>query len=244
MMIGSLSHIAYADFAVNLAPIAVVGLVLMVVLIALSHRSEFASDVGFVPELMPTHTNPVLMLRALVAVAVLIALLFAGQPPAKASIVVGALLLLTRRVKSERIYAEIDWSLLLMFAGLFIIVAGAERTFLSPYLAATVARLHIAATPILTVVTAVLSNVVSNVPAVLVLKPFVQVIEDQHTAWLTIAMASTLAGNLTVIGSIANLIVIQGAAIRGVRIGFWNYAKVGAPLTILTLTLGTVWLWR
>ena len=62
----------------------------------------------------------------------MVALFFAGQPPAKAAIVIGGLLLLTRRVKSERVYAEIDWSLLLMFAGLFIIVAGAQRALLTP----------------------------------------------------------------------------------------------------------------
>jgi Na+/H+ antiporter NhaD/arsenite permease-like protein len=71
------------------------------------------------------------MLRALIATAALVALFFGGQPPAKAAIIIGGLLLLTRRVRSERIYAEIDWSLLLMFAGLFIIVAGAERSLLS-----------------------------------------------------------------------------------------------------------------
>jgi len=91
--------------------------------------------------------------------------------------------------------------------------------------------------------TASLSNIVSNVPAVLVLKPFIQVLRDQHTAWLTVAMASTLAGNFTVIGSIANLIVVQRARASGVEIGFWDYVKVGAPLTILTLILGTLWLW-
>ncbi len=71
-------------------------------------------------------------------------------------------------------------------------------------------------------VTAVLSNLVSNVPAVLMLKPFVAALPNHDTAWLTIAMASTLAGNFTVLGSIANLIVVQKAAARGVEIGFWD----------------------
>jgi Na+/H+ antiporter NhaD/arsenite permease-like protein len=64
------------------------------------------------------------------------------------------------------------------------------------------------------------------------------------TAWLVIAMASTLAGNFTVLGSIANLIVVQRAAASGVTIGFWDYFRVGAPLTIITLAIGTLWLWR
>jgi Na+/H+ antiporter NhaD/arsenite permease-like protein len=76
-----------------------------------------------------------------------------------------------------------------------------------------------------------------------VLKPFVGSLKDQNTAWLVIAMASTLAGNFTVLGSIANLIVVQRAAADGVRIGFWDYFRVGAPLTIIMLVIGTLWLW-
>ena len=92
--------------------------------------------------------------------------------------------------------------------------------------------------------TAVLSNLVSNVPAVLVLKPFIAALPDQATAWKVVAMASTLAGNFTVLGSIANLIVVEKAARRGIVIGFWDYFRVGAPLTVLTILLGTLWLMR
>jgi Na+/H+ antiporter NhaD/arsenite permease-like protein len=152
-------------------------------------------------------------------------------------------LLLTRRVRSERVYAEIDWSLLLMFAGLFIIVAGAEHTLLSSDTITAVGRLQLDRVPVLSAVTAILSNLVSNVPAVLVLKSFIDPLRDHHTAWLTVAMASTLAGNFTMLGSIANLIVVQRAAVSGVTIGFWDYFRVGAPLTLLTLAIGTLWLW-
>jgi len=76
------------------------------------------------------------------------------------------------------------------------------------------------------------------------LKPFVVPLHDPRRAWLTVAMASTLAGNFTVIGSIANLIVVQRAAARGVVIGFWQYFAVGAPLTLATIALGTLWLMR
>jgi Na+/H+ antiporter NhaD/arsenite permease-like protein len=131
-----------------------------------------------------------------------------------------------------------------MFAGLFIIVAGAERQWLTPAVVAKVAGLHLADVPVLSAVTAVLSNLVSNVPAVLVLHPFVAALPDQATAWKVIAMASTLAGNFTVLGSIANLIVVEKAARRGVVIGFWDYFRVGAPLTVLTIAIGTLWLWR
>jgi len=85
-----------------------------------------------------------------------------------------------------------------MFAGLFIIVGGAERALLTPDVTAAVGRLHLDQIPALSAVTAVLSNLVSNVPAVLMLKPFVGALNDHDKAWLVIAMASTLAGNFTV----------------------------------------------
>ncbi len=242
IMIGSFSRIPYLHFAAALAPVAVAGLVLTVVLVALLHRSEFRAGVRLEPAIRQPRSNTVLVIRSLLATLAVVGLFFAGQPPAKAAIVVGALLLLTRRMKSARIYAEIDWSLLLMFAGLFIIVAGAQHQLLTSQIVAAVAGTHLDSVPILTGVTAILSNLVSNVPAVLVLKPFVAALPDHDRAWLVIAMASTLAGNLTVLGSIANLIVVEKAGARGVAIGFWAYFRVGAPLTILTLALGALWL--
>jgi len=245
MMIGSFSHIPYAAFAASLAPVAAAGLVLTVVMLAALHRTEFCRGAGRLdlhPPRARTHTA--LLLRALAATAALVVLFFAGQPPAKAAIIIGALLLLTRRVRSTRVYAEIDWSLLLMFAGLFIIVGGAERVLLTPAIVQDVSGLHLASLPVLSVVTAVLSNLVSNVPAVLMLRPFVATLPDPATAWKAVAMASTLAGNFTILGSVANLIVVEQAARRGVTIGFWDYFRVGAPLTALTIVLGTLWLMR
>ena len=243
IMIGSFSQIPYARFALSLGPVALLGLVITVGLLALFHRVEFTGGGRITAVKLKIRVNRMLVARALVATALMVALFFMGQKPAKAAIVIGGLLLLTRRVKSERVYAEIDWSLLLMFAGLFIIVAGAQHALLTPDLIARVSRLHLEQVPILSAVTAVLSNLVSNVPAVLMLKPFVQSLPDHVTAWLTIAMASTLAGNFTILGSIANLIVVQKAASRGVTISFWDYFRVGAPLTVITLVIGTLWMW-
>jgi Na+/H+ antiporter NhaD/arsenite permease-like protein len=242
IMIGSFSRIPYAAFAASLAPIALAGLVLTVMLLALLHRDEFRGTAHLEPRRPRVRANRPLVLRALAATALLVALFFAGQPPPKVAIIVGALLLLTRRVKSARVYAEIDWSLLLMFTGLFIIVAGAERVLLTPAIVQDVGRLHLASIPVLSAITAVLSNLVSNVPAVLVLKPFIAALPDQATAWKVVAMASTLAGNFTVLGSIANLIVVEKAAQRGIVISFRDYFRAGAPLTILTILLGTLWL--
>lgn len=243
IMIGSFSQIPYTKFALTLAPIASVGLIITVALIALFHRAEFTGARRLEAPRQKVNANRALMIRALTATLILIALFFAGVVPAKAAIIIGGLLLLTRRVKSRRVYAEIDWSLLLMFVGLFIIVAGAERTLLTPDVIAVIGRLRLDKIPVLSGTMAVLSNLVSNVPAVLLIKPFVAPLRDHDTAWLVVAMASTFAGNFTVLGSIANLIVVQRAAVSGVVISFWDYFRVGAPLTIITLAIGMLWLW-
>ena len=94
----------------------------------------------------------------------------------------------------------------------------------------------------LSLFTTVLSNLVSNVPAVLILRPFIPALADPQRAWLVVAMASTLAGNLTLIGSVANLIVAERARVEGAPISFWAYFKVGLPLTLVTLAAGTAWL--
>ena len=242
IMIGSFSHLPYLQFAAALTPIALAGLALTILLLALVYRSEFfvGDRLAAAPRAAPIERA--LLARALAATSVMVALFFAGQPPAKAAIVMGGLLLLTR-LKSERIYAEIDWSLLLMFFGLFIIVAGAQRALLTPDALAAAGRLRLDQLPTLSLVTAALSNLVSNVPAVLIMRPFIDALPNHDTAWLAVAMASTLAGNFTVIGSIANLIVVQKAASLGVSISFWDYFRVGAPLTIVTLAIGTLWLW-
>ena len=185
--------------------------------------------------------NRVLLAKALLATLGMVLFFFLGQPPAKVAIVAGSLLLLTRRIKPERVYREIDWSLLLLFAGLFIVVAGMEKALLGPEVLAYAERLNLGSPAVMALVAAPLSNLVSNVPAVLVLKPFVDSLSAPRLAWLSLAMAATLAGNFTILGSVANLIVVQRAARHGIAISFWTYFKLGAPVTVVTIAIG-VWM--
>jgi len=156
-----------------------------------------------------------------------IALLHRKQPASRARAVCGELLILGKSA-IRHTHADNGRSLSRYLS----------INLLTPDLIGAIGRLHLESVPILTVVTAALSNLVSNVPAVLVLKPFVEPLRNQQHAWLTIAMASTLAGNFTLVGSVANLIVVQSARARGVTIGFWDYFKVGAPLTLMTVAVG------
>ena len=243
ILIGGFSHIPYGAFAAALTPVAAAGLVAAMGLIALSYPREFFGRTRLrLVSPRPPHVHAPLAIKSVLVIVVMMAAFFAGQPPAKVALIAGGFMLLTRIVRSERIYREIDWPLLLMFAGLFVVVAGFERALLTPELVAAIGRLGLADAPILSAVTAVSSNLVSNVPAVLVLRPFVGQTGDPQHAWLVVAMASTLAGNLTVLGSVANLIVVQLARAEGVTIGFWEYFRVGAPLTLLTILLGLWWL--
>jgi Na+/H+ antiporter NhaD/arsenite permease-like protein len=91
-------------------------------------------------------------------------------------------------------------------------------------------------------ITAILSNLVSNVPAVMLLKSLAPQFPDPRRAWMLLSMASTLAGNLTITGSIANIIVVESARDE-VKIGFKDYLRAGVPVTVVTLAFGTVWLW-
>jgi Na+/H+ antiporter NhaD/arsenite permease-like protein len=243
MIIGSLSHVPYVTFAAALTPVALTGLVLTFALLALIYRSEFTGRLETVegPRL---HYHGPLVAKSLAVLLGMVALFFAGQPVAKVALLGGALLLFTRRVRPEKVYLEIDWPLLVMFGGLFVVVAAFEKVAFGSAVLADVKAIPLDQVPVLALTTAVLSNIVSNVPAVLVLKPFVAGLADPQRAWLVVAMASTLAGNFTLVGSVANLIVAERAKARGVTIGFWPYFAVGAPLTLLTLVLGTLWLMR
>ena len=161
---------------------------------------------------------------------------------AMAAFLGGALLLVTRAIKAHKVYQQIDGSLLLMFAGLFVVVAAADKILLTPDLIGSVQAFHFANSYVLTFDTAVLSNVISNVPAVLALKPFVLGLPDQHCVWLVIAMSATLAGNLTPVGSVANLIVAERARAAGIHVSLWAYCRAGIPITLATLALGAWWL--
>ncbi|HWB85472.1 MAG TPA: anion transporter [Bryobacteraceae bacterium] len=242
MMIGSFSRIGYRNFSAALAPVAAVGLVLTVVVIVLIYRREFGKGAVIAVEPRFVRVRGALLWKSLAVSLGMIVFFFAGWPVPKVAVIAAALLLLTRRLKPERVYREIDWSLLVLFIGLFIVIAGLEKSGATARLFEVAARYHLERIAPMSIFTALLSNLVSNVPAVLVFKGFVPHLPDASRAWLTLAMSSTFAGNLTVLGSVANLIVIQKARPQ-VRISFWEYARTGVPLTILTLAAG-IWMLR
>ena len=241
MLIGSAAGISYVDFLAHLGPIAVIGLFIgwAVLHIAGRHEQPLATGGGssitpFVP-LRPGLAKP-----ALVSGAVLVAFL-AGAPPALVAAVGASILLFSRRIEPRLIFDEVDWDLLVFFIGLFLIVGGAERVGLMSLLLDAAKALNLDRPAVLTIITAGLSNIVSNVPAVMLLKTVIPSMPEPKQAWLILAMASTLAGNLTIAGSVANIIVVERAR-PAIHIGFWDYLRVGLPVTLITLAIGWAWL--
>jgi Na+/H+ antiporter NhaD/arsenite permease-like protein len=242
MLVGVASGIPYSTFFRALAPVAVIGLLIDFVVIAVVYRRDMARP-------FPTPAHPrvkvhaFLMAKGLAAAAAMLAFFFAGAHVSMVALTAGAALLLTRRVKPEKVFLEINWNLLTLFAGLFVVVGAARAAGLADRVFAALHADEAGSVPALSLVSAILSNLVSNVPAVMLFTPLVPSLPDPTQAWLALAMSSTLAGNLTLLGSIANLIVAEGAKQRA-PISFREYLAVGVPVTVLSLLAGVILLSR
>ena len=238
MLVGSFSTLTYRGFLIRQGPIALIGLGCVFIVVWVVYRRQLPETLAAstVEDRAPIHYP--LMLKTVAAVGVMLVAFLSGVPIALVAIGGAAYSLFTRRVKPEKVYREVNWQLLVLFVGLFVLTAGIERAGLVEELLGRAGTAGLHRPAVLTVVTAVLSNLVSNVPAVLLFKPLIPSFGEPDRGWLILAMASTLAGNLTILGSVANLIVVEAARDARVTIGFLEYCRVGVPLTVLTLFFG------
>ena len=244
IIIGSLSGISYLRFSARLAPIAIIGLLVNFLIVAWFYRNSIREDHPWGDEGLDEHrmeSDVGLLWKCGIVISGVLIFFFTGQPIAVVALGAAAVMLASR-IEPERIYRLIDWPLLAMFVGLFVVVhvfnahvvsqlRPESWHWLSTYPVSAVSGLSL-----------VLSNLVSNVPAVLLFQPIINVMPDSEQAWLALAMSSTLAGNLTLLGSVANLIVVENARRSGIEIGFVEYLKVGIPVTLVTIVLGIGWL--
>ena len=244
ILIGSISGIPYRTFLAHLGPIAFLGLFIDWALLHFIHLRNGNGSVEALDETAKTGTASAPEMHPAFPVAVSVGVLIGflcGFPPALVAATGGAILLMQRKHSPEAIYGDVDWSLLMLFLGLFLIIGGAQQAGISSELLGTAERLNLHNSIIFSVVVTLLSNIVSNVPAVMLLKGLIPQFHDPQTAWLLLAMSSTLAGNLTITGSVANIIVVEKA--RGeAHIGFLEYMKIGVPVTLATMALGLLWL--
>jgi Na+/H+ antiporter NhaD/arsenite permease-like protein len=255
--IGVHSGIPYQRFAVRLLPIALLGLVINYFVVWLVYRRQLTppsnrelitrDSRGFDEDsdgALSRHSRLLpLQIKSIVVTLGAVVLFFAGLPLELVALGAAAVVLLDR-VKPEKIYREVDWSLLVMFTGLFIVVHAFQVHVVNDWNVQSWTWLLSRPVDVLSLVSLGLSNLVSNVPAVLLLEPVVQSVPaaTRESGWLALAMSSTFAGNLTILGSVANLIVVESARRRRIEIRFREYLKVGVPLTILTTSLGVAWL--
>jgi Na+/H+ antiporter NhaD/arsenite permease-like protein len=241
MLIGSFSGIHYRQFLFQLGPVAVIGLFLAWAVLHWVYVRKSEMPLGREEKIPLPPLDLSRLRKPAVVVTIVVIGFFAGAPPAMMAALGAAALLITRVIEPRKLYDEVDWGLLVFFIGLFLIVGGAENAGIVAKLlkVAEYFNLQHLASFVLTVT--LLSNLVSNVPAVMLLKSLIPGFTNPHTAWLALAMASTLAGNLTITGSVANIIVVESARPE-IEIGFWDYFRVGLPITILTLLVGSLWL--
>ncbi|AOY59792.1 MULTISPECIES: anion transporter [Desulfococcus] len=180
--------------------------------------------------------------KGLIAVAVLVLMFFTAVPREVSAIAVAGVLLCSRRMKTRDILGLVDWHLITFFCALFIVIHGVSR---GPYLgmmvqAFTARGWVLGDLPVLAAVSTALSNLFSNVPAVMLLLPFLDPMNPVQ--WYVLAVSSTFAGNLFLLGSIANLIVVEQARGFGIDITFGRHAAVGIPVTLFSLGVLLLWI--
>lgn len=242
MLIGSLSGIGYTSFLFYLAPVAIVGLLLDWLVLHLAFSRTGIADPAPAPAVTVLPADRSSLVKPGIVILLVLAGFLAGISPAVMAALGAAMMLVTRTRDPRQAYRQVDWGILVFFVGLFIIVGGAEKAGMADLLLNFARTWNLQNLGIFTLAVAALSNLVSNVPAVMLLKSVPPDFINSHTGWLILAMSSTLAGNLTITGSVANIIVVERAGPE-VHIGFRDYFRVGLPVTLLTLGFGLLWLW-
>jgi len=243
MLIGVFSRIPYVDFTIHLLPIGFLGLVANVFIIYLLFRKDINFKKMDAIALIKPELDIKLTTKSLVVLFfIFLGFIFTGNLPLSA-ITGGLALLIISGTKPQHAMEKVDWTLLLFFSGLFIVVGGINKAgFLTlahnavePYLGNT-ASSQIVHFSIFSVIA---SNLVSNVPFVLLSATWIDKFIDPKTMWYALAMSSTFAGNLTIMGSVANMIVMELSK-EHVHVGFWDFFKVGFTTTLISTIIGII----
>ncbi|TMH10333.1 MAG: anion transporter [Betaproteobacteria bacterium] len=246
MLIGQTLALSFAGYAAEAATPVLIGLVVTWGLIAAHTRGRWRAAGQAVHAVERRDDSETLdrwqTAKGLaVALLILLSFLFTSWPRDVVALTGAGVLLMSRKLHSSKMLGLVDWELLILFMGLFVVNGALQKTGLP---AEAVAALAAAGLPLaqpgpLFGATFVLSNIVSNVPAVMLLLPVAQ----HALAGPLLALVSTFAGNLFIVGSIANIIVVDAAARRGVRIDWRRHARIGVPVTLATLAVTAAYLW-
>jgi Na+/H+ antiporter NhaD/arsenite permease-like protein len=243
MIVGAAAEgrLGFGSYMLHTLPIGVVCLAANALILVWLFRFDLPD--GALVERSPPRpaVDKLLTIKGLAALVLFAILAFAGVSLAGAAVTAAAALLLSARSRVPRdAFRHIDWPLLVFFAGLFVVVAGIAH-------AGVIAKLFGHVGPVIDrgdltgdlafiAIVVIASNIVSNVPFVLVAVAWVPHMHDPTWGFMMLAVASTLAGNLTLFGSVAYIIVLESAGPRG-EIGFWRFLRYGALITVVDLVL-------
>jgi Na+/H+ antiporter NhaD/arsenite permease-like protein len=244
MLIGQLGRLHFGRFFLWCAPPSILALGAAYLIIRTIYRkdlSKTAAQAAGPEESWPAFDRHQSM-KGIFAAAILLVLFFTPVPREISAICIAGVLLCSRSMHTRSILGLIDWHLITLFCALFIVIRGLENTGV-PVMMIDALRVHgidIRHPFVLTTVSGGLSNLVSNVPATMLLTRFLD--PANHTQWYVLALSSTFAGNLITIGSIANLITFEQARGYGVDIGFREHARVGIPVTVASFAIAFGWI--
>jgi len=243
MLVGIWSGATFGGFLVHMLPVGLGGLAITYGWLRWAYAAELREPFRERLAAVPVALDRALVTKGLAVFGVAVVAWLAGGPLPLVAISAGALMVAIAQRDPAYAIDRVEWSLLLFFASLFVVMRGFEQTGAVAWIDRHALALMQAGSAwsvagVVSGVMAVLSNLISNVPAVMLWRNTVPQLPDPHLVWRVVAMSSTFAGNLLLIGSMANLIVAERAETRGVRIGFWEYARVGIPVTLLTLAWG------
>lgn len=246
MLIGSLMQLSFAGYArTALPPVALSVAALWLWLAWLRQRLPPVPVASNLPQADDPPFDGWQTAKGLgVASALLAVFLFADWPREVAALAAAGVLLLSRRFHSSHVMGFVDWELLILFIGLFVVNHAFASTGLAAQAVAWLAAqgVHLAESGPLFAATLGLSNLVSNVPAVMLLIPHLSGANDSALAGTTLALVGTFAGNLLLVGSIANLIVVDLAKKSGIDIDWRAHARIGIPIALATIAILWVWL--
>ena len=248
MLIGATLELSFAGYSRIALPVVVSGLAVTWAVIAWQSRNDWrlpaASSLQRVAEErrdVEATLDPWQTAKGLLVAAVLLVLFaWAPIPRETAALTAAGILLMSRKLHSTKMLGLVDWELLILFIGLFVVNRALQDTGIPAIVVAELAAsgIDLAAPRELFAATFLLSNLVSNVPAAMLLMP----LATHPLAGPLLALVSTLAGNLIIVGSVANIIVVDAAARRGIRIDWRTHARAGVAITTATLAITAVWL--
>src|SRR5213596_909268 len=243
MIIGHFSHIPFSEFARSLAPAAIIGLAINFGILRFGFRSVLRAAVIIrKPDVVLKLDRGLFVLVCIVFVSIFVCF-FAGLNLAWTALAGAALVMVLGRRDTHEGLKLVDRHLLVFFAALFVVVDGLSDTglpdaiygHLQPLFGSSVT----AQTWNLAWFSAAGSNIFSNVPFVLVAGKWITRFVEPVLMWKVLALATTFAGNLTIIGSVANMIVVESVR-EHLEVSFWDYARFGIPITILTTIAGVI----